>query len=51
MIESSYSYGLVLYFDDITAHDVYQDSDVHQGFLATHKDKWTAVKVIDIETM
>lgn len=50
VIESSYSYGLVLFFDDKAGQDAYQVSDVHQRFVADHMSKWERVLVYDFET-
>jgi hypothetical protein len=50
VVENSYTYGLVLIFDSITAHDQYQVGEVHQKFIADHRPKWKKVVVYDIET-
>jgi hypothetical protein len=50
VVENSYSYGLVLIFDNIAAHDQYQVGEVHQKFIADHGAKWEKVVVHDIET-
>ena len=51
VVENSYSYGMVLIFNDVTGHDNYQSGEVHQRFLAAHMEKWTHVTVYDLETM
>jgi len=50
VVENSYSYGLVLIFNDMAAHDRYQVGEVHQKFIADHAAKWERVVVHDIET-
>jgi len=50
VVDNSYSYGMVLAFDDKAGHDAYQVSDVHQQFVADHSSKWERVLVYDIET-
>ena len=50
VVDNSYTYGLVVVFDNLAAHDRYQEGDVHLDFLATHADKWERVVVYDIES-
>lgn len=50
VVENSYAYGLVLVFQDLAAHDRYQEGDVHLKFVAEHLNKWTRVVVHDIES-
>ena len=50
VVERSYSYGLVVIFDDLAAHDAYQVGEVHAEFVEQHLSKWTKVVVHDIET-
>jgi len=49
VVENSYTYGLVLIFDDLNAHDRYQSGRVHDEFIAEHSSKWIRVVVHDIE--
>lgn len=49
VVDSSYSYGLILFFDDLAAQDAYQVGEVHQQFLADHAAKWERVRVFDTE--
>jgi hypothetical protein len=48
IIDRSYSYGLVVAFDDEAGHDAYQVHPVHDAFRELH-DLWTAVKIYDFE--
>ena len=50
VVENSYSFGLVLVFDDIAGHDRYQVGNIHDEFLAANKLKWEKFVVYDIET-
>ncbi len=48
VVDSSYSFGLVLVFPDTVAHDRYQVGEAHQRFLEANMEKWTRVVVYDI---
>ena len=50
VIENSYSYGLVLVFEDMAAHDLYQEGAAHLRFLDKNMVKWSKVVVYDIES-
>ena len=50
VIDSSYSYGLVLVFEDRAAHDAYQEGAAHLTFLDDHLARWDKVVVHDIDT-
>ena len=49
VVDNSYDYGLVLFFEDLAAQDAYQVSSVHEQFIADHADKWQRVQVYDID--
>ena len=51
VVENSYSYGLVLVFNDLVAHDQYQAGAIHLKFVDDHLSKWARVVVHDIETL
>ena len=51
VVENSYSYGMVLVFENLAAHDQYQVGAVHLKFVADHLDKWDRVVVHDVETV
>ena len=36
VVERSYTYGLVVIFDDLAGHDAYQAGEVHRRFLDAH---------------
>ncbi|MBT4138243.1 MAG: Dabb family protein [Candidatus Latescibacteria bacterium] len=50
VVENSYSYGLVLVFENLQAHDQYQGGAVHLQFVDDHLLKWGRVVVHDVET-
>ncbi len=47
VVDSSYTFGLVLVFKDKAGHDDYQTGASHQRFLEAHKDKWDRSLVYD----
>lgn len=51
VVENSYTYGLVLIFNNLVAHDQYQAGDIHLKFVGDHSFKWARVVVHDIETL
>lgn len=51
IIDRSYSYGLVVVFDDRAAHDAYQEDPIHDRFRDTCGDLWRDVKIFDMETV
>ncbi len=50
VVDDTYDYGLVLVFDDVAAHNVYQEGDIHQTFVAEHAAKFDRVKVYDVQS-
>jgi hypothetical protein len=50
VVENGYTYGLVLVFDNLAAHDAYQAGAAHLRFLNDHADTWNRVVVHDIQT-
>lgn len=47
VIDRSYSYGMVLVFDDVAAEQAYQVDPEHDRFRAECSSFWTQVKVFD----
>lgn len=47
IIDRSYSYALVVVFDDKAGHDAYQVADVHDVFRQDSGSFWTEVKIYD----
>ncbi len=51
VVDNSFDYMLVLWFDDVAGHDAYQIDPVHLAFVEGNEDKWTTVKVYDAEVL
>jgi hypothetical protein len=47
LIDSSYSYALILFFKDLAAHDAYQIDPIHVAFNASCKELWARVQIYD----
>jgi hypothetical protein len=51
VVEYTYTYALVLVFDDLAAHDRYQAGAVHLKFVEDNASKWERVDVFDVQTL
>ena len=49
IIDRSYSYALVLVFDDKAGHDAYQVDPVHTAFVDSFDGSWDKVVIYDFE--
>ncbi|GAB1343646.1 hypothetical protein MASR1M101_27730 [Gemmatimonas sp.] len=49
VIDRSYTWALVLLFDDLAEHDAYQVHPTHQAFVAENKSLWSRVQIYDSE--
>ena len=49
VVDRTYSYGLVVVFNDMAGHDAYQVDPIHTGFVSTCKSLWSQVKIYDSE--
>jgi len=47
VIDRSYSYGLMVKFEDQATHDAYQVHAIHKEFLKNCSQLWTRVQVYD----
>lgn len=47
VVDDSYTYSLVLFFEDVKAHDAYQEHPAHRKFIADNKHLWTKVQIYD----
>jgi Stress responsive A/B Barrel Domain len=47
LIDSSYSYALVLIFKDLAAHDAYQIDPIHVAFNDSCRELWARVQIYD----
>lgn len=50
VVDSSYTYGLVLQFADTGKHDEYQVCPTHDDFVTRNAHKWTRLQVYDVIT-
>ena len=51
VVDNSFDYNLVLWFDDVAGHDAYQVSETHLKFVADHEAKFDVVKVFDNQVL
>jgi hypothetical protein len=51
VIDTTYSYSLLLVFDSLAAHDEYQVDPVHLQFVADCSALWDRVLIYDSETI
>ncbi len=51
VVDNSYTYGLILVFDDLAGHDSYQAGPVHTRFIDNHGAKWERSLVYDTKSM
>jgi hypothetical protein len=47
IIESSYTYSLLVAFDDQKGHDVYQEHPIHDEFREKYHEMWERVLIYD----
>jgi hypothetical protein len=50
IIDRSYSCALVLTFDDLAGHDLYQEDPIHDRFREGCASYWTKVLIYDAES-
>jgi hypothetical protein len=50
VVDKSFNYTLMLFFDDVKGHDAYQIDPIHLKFVEENKQYWTRVIVYDSET-
>lgn len=51
VVDNSYNYSLMLFFDDVKGHDAYQIDPIHLKFVEENKQYWTKVIVYDSDTI
>ena len=51
VIDSSYSFSMIMFFDDIAGQDAYQIHPLHEAFVEQHKHLWNRVVVYDMQTL
>ncbi|MFK8055947.1 MAG: Dabb family protein [Saprospiraceae bacterium] len=47
VVDNSFDYAMVAYFDDVKGHDAYQIHPIHLKFVAEHEAKFKTVQVKD----
>ena len=48
VIDQSYDWALIVHFESLAAHDVYQEHALHREFLDQFAATWQQVKVYDV---
>lgn len=51
VVDNSFSYALVVWFDDVAAHDIYQEHPTHLKFVEESEGRWDKVIVYDNELL
>lgn len=51
VVDSSYSVSELIFFDDVTGQNTYQDHPIHQKFVKDNSSLWTKVVVYDSLTI
>ncbi len=49
VVDNSYTFSLLVFFEDLAAHDFYQTDDIHQSFLNGFKAYFEKVIIYDSE--
>lgn len=49
VVVSNYTFSLLIMFDDMAGHDIYQSHALHQAFLAEYKSLFEKVVIYDAE--
>jgi len=49
VIDSSYTFGVTVVFDDVIGHDAYQVSPAHRAFVKEHSSMWDRIVVYDAD--
>ena len=47
VIDRSYTFALIVIFDDLAGHDAYQVHPIHGAFVDTFNTYWTKVQIYD----
>ena len=47
VIDRTYTFALVVMFDDLHGHEAYQDHPIHLAFVDTFNTYWTRVQIYD----
>lgn len=47
VVENSYDFSVIIHFEDLAGHDVYQKHPMHLAMIEKHSDIWERVMVLD----
>jgi hypothetical protein len=47
VVDNSYTFALIVTFDDRGQHDIYQEHEIHKKFIADTQHLWTKVQIYD----
>ena len=47
VVDNSYTFALIVTFENREAHDVYQEHEIHKQFIADTQHLWTRVQIYD----
>ena len=47
IVDNSYSFALIVTFDDRNGHDVYQEHELHKAFITDTQHLWSKVQIYD----
>jgi heme-degrading monooxygenase HmoA len=47
VVDDTYTFSLVIFFDDQADHDEYQEHPIHQQFIQENRHLWERVRVYD----
>jgi len=48
MVERSYDFAIILHFEGLAGHDIYQEHPIHQALLKKHSALWERVMITDV---
>jgi hypothetical protein len=48
VVDKTYTFSLIIFFEDMAGHDVYQVHDLHIAFLDQHKALFEKVVIYDV---
>ncbi|NND07362.1 MAG: Dabb family protein [Saprospiraceae bacterium] len=47
VVDNSYDFALLVFFDNKVDHDAYQEDEIHHEFIDKYKDMWARVQIYD----
>lgn len=49
IVDDTYTYGIVVTFNDLAGHDTYQNHQIHLDFLSRFSPSWDKILIYDID--